>query len=235
MTSNITSSRSQTPEEYTRTVQRLMRVARDEHIPDKGMSQWWFANGVERIDFDHEQFTRTATARFMPAIEYRSGTRYLYRLPDYSTVVLWTQADYTEFDTYTGNITVPDGYELWINNEWLVLSNGISIESELGNWRPATPLNKVTADIASITTKHHSDIEGGAPAVKLEEYGLQATEPDDMDVENAIIDSEYDSLRYEYGRGVADQWAKEKRTAIHQWMRRHRQQGTDNERKAGNR
>ena len=212
-----------------------MRVAQEEHIPDKGLSQWWFANGAERIDFDHEQFTRTATTRFMPAIEYRSSTRYLYRLPDCSTVVLWTQADYTEFDTYAGGITVPDGYELWINNEWLVLSNGISIESELGNWLPDTPLHTVTADIASIIATHHRDIESGEPAVKLEDYGLDATEPDDMEVENAIIDSSYDSLRYEYGRSVADQWAKEKRTAIHQWMRRHNQQVIDNQRKAGNR
>lgn len=235
MTSNIRPSKSQNAEECTPTVQRLMRVAQEEHIPDKGMSQWWFANGAERIDFDHEQFTRTATTRFMPAIEYRSSTRYLYRLPDCSTVVLWTQADYTEFDTYAGGITVPDGYELWINNEWLVLSNGISIESELGNWPPATPLHTVTADIASIIATHHRDIESGEPAVKLEDYGLQATEPDDMEVENAIIDSSYDSLRYEYGRSVADQWAKEKRTAIHQWMRRHNQQVIDNQRKAGNR
>ncbi len=128
MTSITTPSKSQSTEDYAPTVQRLMRLGQEEHIPDKGMNQWCFTDGVEQIEFDHEQFTRTTTKRFMPAIEYRSNTRYLYRLPDYSVVVLWTPADYTEFDTYAGGITVPDGYELWINNEWLVLSNGISIE-----------------------------------------------------------------------------------------------------------
>jgi hypothetical protein len=89
--------------------------------------------------------------------------------------------------------------------------------------------------MTSIIATHHSETESSESNVKLEDYGLEATEPDDADVENAIIDSAYDSLRYEYGRGVADQWAREKREAIHQWMRRHNQQViSSQQKKAGN-
>lgn len=230
MTNIVTPTENTDTQTYPPLVQRLMTVGKGQHI-----GEWFLSDDMEHVDYDRETFTRTVTTRFSPAIEYRSGTRYLYLLPDYSISVLWTPADYTEFDTYAGTISVPDGYELWVNNAWLVLSNGIGIDNELGNWTPATPLHTVTADIASVIATHHRDIESGEPAINLEDYDLQATEPDDADVEEAIIDSEYDCLRYEYGRSVADQWAKEKREAIHQWMLHHDQQVIDSQRKADNR
>ncbi|MDN5973325.1 hypothetical protein [Bifidobacterium crudilactis] len=224
---------SNTSDTYTLT--RLARIAREQHIGKQEINQGHFRYRAEHIDYDHERFMKTTSTQFMPAIEYRSPTRWLYHLPDDSIAVLWTAADYTEFDCYDGNLSVPDGYELWINNEWLVLSNGTRIEDELGNWEPRTPLHTVTDHILAIIGTPTTPIDNSEMVVNLEDYDLAATQPDDMDVENALIDSAYDSLRYEYGRSVADQWAKEKRLAIHQWLRRRNHQHANRQRKAGNR
>jgi hypothetical protein len=223
----------------TRIMQRLAHIADEQHIRGEETSEWYLTNGGEQIDYDGEGFTRTASTRFMPAIEYRSPTRYLYRLPDTSLAVLWTAADYTEFDCYDGNLTAGYGYELWMNHEWLVLSNGISIEDELENWQPRTPLKTVMADITRITKREVPDpataISEYTP-VNLEDHGIDAGTVDDMDVLEAIIDDSYDSLRRDYGFDVAHQWAKEKRVAIHQWMRQHDQHVIDGcQRKAGTR
>lgn len=59
-----------------------------------------------------------------------------------------------------------------------------------------------------------------AAAINLEDYDIDASFVDDYSVEEAIISDEYDGLRYEHGYSVADQWAEEKRDAIHEWMRR---------------
>jgi hypothetical protein len=111
----------------------------------------------------------------------------------------------------------------------------VSKPFELGNWEPRTPLHTVTDHILAIVGTPTTPIDNSEMVVNLEDYDLAATQPDDMDVENALIDSAYDSLRYEYGRSVADQWAKEKRLAIHQWLRRRNHQHANRQRKAGNR
>lgn len=220
-------------------MQRLARIAGEQRISGEETSERHSSDGSEHIDYDGEEFTGTASTRFMPAAEYRSPTRYLYRLPDTTLAVLWTAADYTEFDCYDGNLTVNGGYELWMNNEWLVLSGGIGIEDEMGNWEPRTPLRDVMSDIARATGQEVPDpatsISEYHP-VNLEDFDIDAGPVDDMDVLEAIIDDSYDSLRRDHGFDVADQWAKEKRVAIHQWMRQHDQHVIDGQqRKAGNR
>ncbi|MDN6210412.1 MAG: hypothetical protein L0L66_07760 [Bifidobacterium crudilactis] len=135
----------------TSIMQRLAHIAGEQHIRCEETSERHSSDGSEHIDYDGEAFTRTASTRFLPAIEYRSPTRYLYRLPDTTLAVLWTAADYTEFGSYDGNLYLDDGYKLWTNDEWLVLSAGIGTENERGYWKPNTPLKTVMANIDDIT------------------------------------------------------------------------------------
>ncbi|MFT8443452.1 MAG: hypothetical protein ABF515_02480 [Bifidobacterium sp.] len=75
------------------------------------------------------------------------------------------------------------------------------------------------------------DVKTTTAVISLEKLGIAAYEPDEQEIEDALINDYYDTLRYEQGRAVADQWEKEKREAFHQWMRHHDEQVIRNQQK----